>query len=78
MKTRMICTCEVDRSHCPSPAHHWPDGATPIVMLCPLHAADVLKKIADTVEQNRRQGVYTDDDWLIAEARAPLRALKEV
>jgi len=47
-------------------------------MLCPLHAADVLKKIADTVEQNRRQGVYTDDDWLIAEARAPLRALKEV
>jgi hypothetical protein len=35
--------------------------------------ADALKKIIQTVRDNRTQGVYTDDDWIIQTAVFALR-----
>lgn len=40
--------------------------------------ARALKLIAETVERNRQQGVYTDDDWLIATGRDALATLRLV
>jgi hypothetical protein len=38
-----------------------------------LEISDALKKIIQTVRDNRTQGVYTDDDWIIQTAVFALR-----